>query len=74
LSLEDARRKIKVWREYYNKARPHSALQWMTPAEFARQCTDRVDSGRPEEPRANVSEAMIHIVMSGLLLRRIVDC
>ncbi len=38
LSLEDVRRKIEVWREYYNEARPHSALQWMTPAEFARQC------------------------------------
>lgn len=49
-SLEDARRKIEVWREYYNEARPHSALQWMTPAEFARQCTDRAGSARPEEP------------------------
>lgn len=50
LSLEDARRKIEVWREYYNEARPHSALQWMTPAEFARQCTDRAGSARSEEP------------------------
>ncbi|MCW3701432.1 integrase core domain-containing protein, partial [Burkholderia cenocepacia] len=50
LSLEDARRKIEVWCEYYNEARPHSALQWMTPAEFARQCTDRAGSARPEEP------------------------
>ncbi|WP_411373840.1 integrase core domain-containing protein [Burkholderia pseudomallei] len=50
LSLEDARRKIEVWREYYNEARPHSALQWMTPAEFARQCTGRAGSARPEEP------------------------
>ncbi|CAG9247707.1 hypothetical protein BDI4_210027 [Burkholderia diffusa] len=50
LSLEDARRKIEVWREYYNEARPHSALQWMTPAEIARQCTDRADPARPEEP------------------------
>jgi len=50
LSLEDARRKIEVWREYYNEARPHSALQWMTPAEFARQCIDRADSAHPEEP------------------------
>lgn len=49
-SLEEARRKIEVWREYYNEARPHSALQWMTPAEFARQCTDRADLARPEEP------------------------
>ncbi|RQU31919.1 IS3 family transposase, partial [Burkholderia cenocepacia] len=38
------------WREYYNEARPHSALQWMTPAEFARQYTDRAGSAHPEEP------------------------
>ena len=48
LSLEDARRKIEVWREYYNDARPHSALQWMTPVEFARQCIDRADSAHPK--------------------------
>ncbi|MBR7960408.1 transposase, partial [Burkholderia vietnamiensis] len=50
LSLEDARRKIEVWREYYNEARSHSALQWMTPVEFASQCNDRADPARPEEP------------------------
>jgi putative transposase len=50
LSLEDARRKIEVCREYYNEARPHSALQWMTPAEFARECTERPDPARPEKP------------------------
>ncbi len=49
LSLEDARRKIEVWCEYYNKARHHFALQWMMPAEFACQCTDPADSARPEE-------------------------
>jgi len=37
LSLEDAKRKIEAWRQYYNEARPHSALGWATPAEFARQ-------------------------------------
>jgi putative transposase len=56
LSLEDARRKIAVWREYYNEARPHSALQWMTPAEFARQCEPRADSAHPEEPEISNSE------------------
>ena len=44
LSLEDARRKIDEWRQYYNEARPHSALQWATPAEFARQ------AGKPPCP------------------------
>lgn len=36
LSLDDARSKIGEWRQYYNETRPHSALQWATPAEFAR--------------------------------------
>jgi putative transposase len=36
-SLADARRKIEAWRQYYNETRPHSALGWATPAEFARQ-------------------------------------
>ncbi|VWB24626.1 transposase [Burkholderia aenigmatica] len=53
LSLEDARRKIEVWREYYNEACPHSVLQWMIPAEFARQCTDRADSARPAPKSRN---------------------
>ena len=34
-SLEDARRKLKRWREEYNQDRPHSALADRTPNEFA---------------------------------------
>ena len=49
LSLEDARRKIDEWRQYYNEVRPHSALQWATPAEFARQARESTLSGRPME-------------------------
>lgn len=37
LSLADAQRKIEAWRQYYNEARPHSALAWSTPAEYARR-------------------------------------
>ena len=37
LSLADAQRKIEAWRQYYNEVRPHSALGWLAPAEFARQ-------------------------------------
>jgi putative transposase len=37
LSLDDAKAKIEAWRNDYNAVRPHSALQWMTPAEFACQ-------------------------------------
>jgi transposase InsO family protein len=36
-NLFDARRKIARWREEYNQERPHSALNYRTPEEFARQ-------------------------------------
>jgi putative transposase len=35
-SLNDARRKIETWRRDYNEQRPHSSLEYMPPAEFAR--------------------------------------
>ena len=37
LSLADAQRKIEAWRQDYNEARPHSALAWSTPSEYARR-------------------------------------
>ena len=36
-SLSDARRKIEDWRRDYNQQRPHSSLNYLPPAEFARQ-------------------------------------
>ncbi len=35
LSLEDAKIKAQNWRQDYNYLRPHSALNYQTPAEFA---------------------------------------
>jgi putative transposase len=35
LDLADARRTIEAWRIDYNTKRPHSALGYATPAEFA---------------------------------------
>ncbi|MEE7470815.1 hypothetical protein MPAR162_02635 [Methylorubrum populi] len=35
LSLADARSKIETWRRHYNESRPHTALGWRTPQEFA---------------------------------------
>ena len=35
-SLSDARKRIEAWRNDYNENRPHSALNYRTPAEFAR--------------------------------------
>lgn len=36
-NLWDARRKINEWRIDYNRHRPHSSLNYRTPAEFARE-------------------------------------
>jgi putative transposase len=35
-SLRDARQKIEHWRQDYNQQRPHSSLNYLAPAEFAR--------------------------------------
>ena len=35
LSLADAKSKIEAWRRQYNESRPHTALGWLTPQEFA---------------------------------------
>lgn len=34
--LEDARQIINAWREHYNQVRPHSALNYQSPAQFER--------------------------------------
>jgi putative transposase len=50
LSLEDAKSKIEAWRRYYNEVRPHSALGWLTPADFARQQEGNRGSVGSKEP------------------------
>ena len=37
LSLEDAKMKAENWRQDYNLSRPHSALNYLTPAEFVKK-------------------------------------
>jgi putative transposase len=44
-NLFDARRKISNWRQDYNEQRPHSSLNYQTPAEFARQTSYGKDVG-----------------------------
>jgi len=56
LSLDDAKAKIDAWRTYYNESRPHSALDWATPTEFARRCGLQAASTIPEEPEVPTSE------------------
>lgn len=35
MSLGDAKSKIEDWRVFYDQVRPHSAIEWMTPEEYA---------------------------------------
>ena len=41
---DDAKTKIEEWRQYYREARPHSALQWAMPSEFALQARESAES------------------------------
>jgi len=43
LSLEEAKYVAERWRLDYNHHRPHSSLNWMTPAAFAASCPSAVD-------------------------------
>jgi len=56
LSLDDARGKIAAWRQYYNESRPHSALQWETPAEFARRARQRAPTDETPKPEISTSD------------------
>ncbi len=56
LSLADARHKIAAWRIAYNETRPHGALGWATPAEFARQCLARQALTGKREPEISTSQ------------------
>ena len=46
-SLPHARTMLDTWRDDYNKARPHSAFKWMTPAACAE--TLRQNTGRERQ-------------------------
>jgi len=56
LSLDDAKAKIAAWRTYYNESRPHSALDWATPTEFARRSGLQAASTNLKEPEVPTSE------------------
>lgn len=56
LSLADAQAKIGVWRRGYNEMRPHSALDWATPAEFARRCRQLPATTISEKPEISNSD------------------
>jgi putative transposase len=39
-SLSDTRRKVETWRQDYNERCPHSSLNYLPPAEFARKAAE----------------------------------
>lgn len=49
LSLDDAKSKIEAWRREYNESRPHSSLNWMTPAEYAQKYWESTQNNHAEE-------------------------
>ena len=60
LGLEDARWIVDRWRLDYNHQRPHSSLDYQTPAEFAARCCSSVrpyaltpEQQRPLNPRSS---------------------
>ena len=57
LTLPEAREKIEAWRRDYNQARPHSALGYQTPEEFAAQAAARGAS--PPTPLAFSTQELI---------------
>src|SRR5262245_13344085 len=51
-NLREARAILESWRLEYNERRPHSALGYRTPNEYAESKTNRLDGGCAPKPRA----------------------
>ena len=56
LSFADAKEKIDAWRTYYNEVRPHSALKWQAPAEYARKHLADSQNANLNEPEISTSD------------------
>ncbi|WP_165720288.1 integrase core domain-containing protein [Bordetella trematum] len=54
--MDDAKEKIDAWRTYYNEVRPHSALKWQAPAEYARQHLADGQIANLNEPEISTSD------------------
>jgi len=54
-NLHEARRTIEQWRAYYNAERPHSALDYQTPDEFARRGGGLRSATPPSAPHPGVN-------------------
>jgi transposase InsO family protein len=56
LSVPEARYVLDEWRAEYNHRRPHSGLQWQTPAAYAAKLVDRQAGVFPAAPRVESVE------------------
>jgi putative transposase len=54
--LDDARAKIEAWRVGYNETRPHGALEWNTPTEYARRCLLGLATAGLKKPENSICE------------------
>ena len=63
LSLAEARYIVDRWRLDYNHHRPHSRLNWMTPAVFAGACaaTDSATPRPPQHTTKDVGNTLSHV-------------
>jgi len=67
--LADAREKIAQWRQDYNQARPHSALAYLTPTEFAQRSTASSGCARMAPP-FEAAPASADSVVTGVVLEK----
>lgn len=58
-SVQHAQVLLDDWRRFYNSARPHSSLAYLTPDEFAQQAR-----GRPADPLCGHSAANVAVIPS----------
>jgi transposase-like protein len=56
LGPSELRRLKQLEGQMYNESRPHGALDWLTPTEFARQCLDRQEMAATQEPKNSALE------------------
>ena len=52
----EARVVFETWRRHYSHVRPHTALDWLAPAEFARRCGLEPAAAELTEPENSNSE------------------
>lgn len=70
-NLLDARRKIAAWRIEYNCERPHSALGYRTPVEFANKAASLSlgsNTTRPDQPQGNPAGSAVAATPASALM------